>query len=174
MIGGLRKATGTQPTLCGRSCFSHLVVSSAPRHHRGTAAVTLTWKPIYSTGDESLDEQHRRLFDRFNRLETLMESGTRDSPAVHAIVDEIGTDLRAHFECEESCMSRHRCPMADKNKQEHDQLLALYQRFEAGFSMQKSPAALADFHRDAQGWLLEHICFVDVHLRRCLKPASGG
>ena len=136
--------------------------------------MSITWKPTYTTGDASLDEQHRRLFDLFNRLETVINQGDYDSLCVQAILDEIGADLQEHFQCEEGCMARHRCPMADKNKQEHDRLMAMYQQFRAGYAGRKSPDALENFHRDAEWWLLEHVCFVDIHLRSCSRPASGG
>lgn len=136
--------------------------------------MTLTWKPNYTTGDGTLDEQHRRLFDLFNRLEALIGNGVYDGPDVRAVMDLIGAELREHFRCEEGCMSRRRCPMADKNKQEHDRFLAMYQRFESGHAGNPSPDALTTFHREAEWWLLEHVCFVDIHLRSCAKPASGG
>lgn len=136
--------------------------------------MTLTWKPNYTTGAESLDEQHRRLFDLFNRLEAFIENGICDSPDLQAVLGEIGVDLREHFACEEGCMARQHCPMADKNKQEHDQFRAIYQQFQADWSREKTLAALGAFHRNAEWWLLEHICFIDIHLRSCLRPGSGG
>jgi hemerythrin-like metal-binding protein len=145
-----------------------------PFPYKGLAAVTLTWKPNYTTGVASLDKQHRHLFDLFNRLEMAIGQGDYDSPCVQTILDEMGADLREHFECEERCMSRRRCPMADKNKQEHDRLLAIFRQFLADFSSGKTPAALENFHREAEWWLLEHVCFVDIHLRACSKPADGG
>lgn len=44
--------------------------------------------------------------------------------------------------------------MADKNKQEHGRLLTLYRQFLADFATEKPPAALENFHRDAEWWLL--------------------
>lgn len=136
--------------------------------------MTLTWKPNYTTGNESLDGQHRRLFDLFNRLEALIETGTHDGPDVRAVLEEIGADLREHFRYEEVCMSRQLCPMADKNKQEHGRLMGMYRQFRADFPGHKSLEALGVFHREVEWWLLEHICFVDIHLRSCSKPASTG
>lgn len=134
--------------------------------------MALTWKPLYTTGVEKLDEQHRRIFDLANRLETLIENGACDSPEVDALLAQIGTVIRDHFGLEEVCMSRHRCPMAEKNKQEHGRLLAAFEVFLADFNGKKSLATLESFHRAVEGPLFEHICFVDIHLRSCVKPGQ--
>jgi hemerythrin len=130
--------------------------------------VTLTWKEGYSMGVSVLDEQHRQIFACVNELGGLIERGIYDSPEVDALLEAMGADVQKHFCDEEACMAQHRCPMAQKNKQEHGELLRTYLDFRSGFSETKSLTSLAKFHRAAEGWMLEHICFVDIHLRSCL------
>ena len=172
MTGGCARQRGPNRRCAAGRVFTHRVLTALSS--RGPAAVTLTWKPNYTTGVGSLDEQHRHLFALFNRLEALIENGVCDGPEIQAVLEQIGADLQEHFACEEGCMARGRCPMADKNKQEHDRLLALYRQFQADFSGRKPLAALQAFHHDAEWWLLEHICFVDIHLRSCPGLENGG
>ena len=117
---------------------------------------------------QELDEQHRQIFAWVNELGGLIDRGIYDSPGVDALLEVMDTELRGHFTLEEGCMSRHHCPMAQKNKQEHDQLLSTYLDFQSTFSAKKSLASLATFHTAVESWLLEHVCFVDIHLRSCV------
>ena len=134
--------------------------------------MVLYWKEGYTTGVPELDEQHRGIFALVNELGGLIDRGIYDSPEVDALLEAMGGDVQRHFTLEEGCMSRHNCPMAQKNKEEHEQLLRIYLDFLSGFSERKTLAGLADFHQAAEGWLLEHICFVDIHLRSCLGKGS--
>ncbi len=133
----------------------------------------LEWKVGYTTGVTELDDQHRHLFSLFNDLGRLIDQGVYDSPEVDALLESLGTVVQQHFAHEEGCMSRRCCPMAEKNKQEHDQFLQLYLDFQRAFSMEKSLDSLADFHQTAGSTLMEHICFVDIHLRNCVNPGEN-
>jgi hemerythrin len=149
------------------------LTSQLRRVRRRVSVMTLTWKDGYTTGVPELDEQHRQIFDLVNGLGRLIERGACDSPEVDALLEGLGEDVQRHFTMEEGCMSRHHCPMAQKNKQEHAQLLRLYLDFLSAFNAEKSLDALAGFHRAAEGWLLEHICFVDIHLRSCVNHVGS-
>lgn len=131
--------------------------------------MTLIWKDGYTTGVPELDEQHRQIFAWVNELGGLIDRGLYDKPEVDALLEVMDTEFRGHFTLEEGCMSRHHCPMAQKNKKEHDQLLSTYLDFQSTFSAKKSLASLAAFHTAIESWLLEHVCFVDIHLRSCVN-----
>ncbi len=135
--------------------------------------MTLTWKDGYTTGVAELDEQHRQIFELVNALGVLIERGIYDSPEVENRLAALGDEIRQHFTLEEGCMARHACPMARKNKDEHEQLERAFLDFLSEFSEAKSLALLEGFHRSAEGWLLEHICFVDIHLRSCVNKGLG-
>ena len=132
--------------------------------------MALIWKKNYTTGVERLDEQHRHIFDLFNRLESDIEADTCRPSVIATALREIGAELVNHFSCEEDCMARFDCPMARKNQQEHEQLLRLYLDFSEAYRKQRSLTRLKAFHHEAEQWLLEHICFVDIHLRSCVGP----
>ena len=120
-----------------------------------------------------LDEQHRQIFALVNDLAVLIQRGIYDSPQVQSLLVALGSEIKRHFTLEEGCMSRYDCPMAQKNKEEHAQLQRVYLSFISGFSESKSLESLAGFHKSAEGWLLEHICFVDIHLRSCVRRVGA-
>lgn len=129
--------------------------------------MTLIWKSGYTTGVPTLDEQHRQVFEMLNQLEDLIARGEYDSPKVATLLKNLGTHITRHFNEEECCMNQARCPMAQKNKQEHEAFLNRFVDFTSRFSKGKSLAMLSGFHASAEGWLHEHIAFVDIHLRQC-------
>jgi len=136
--------------------------------------MTLIWKPWYTTGEPTLDEQHREIFGLINELGALVEAGRYDCAAVDDLLEQVGVHVDAHFALEEGCMAKHACPMAQKNKTEHEQLLEIYNGFVRTFGQKKSLAGLKKFHQSASDWILEHICFVDIHLRPCIRHGPPG
>ncbi len=96
--------------------------------------MTLIWKAGYSTGVPEIDEQHRQVFSLLNDLEGMIAKGVYDSPELNARIKHLGTHITRHFNSEEGCMDRVNCPMAMKNKQEHEQFLNRFVKFTSGFS----------------------------------------
>jgi hemerythrin len=134
--------------------------------------MTLIWKTGYSTGVPELDEQHRHVFSILNELEDLISRGIYDSPGLDAQLKRLGSHITRHFSTEEGCMERANCPMAMKNKQEHEQFLNMFVDFSSRFSKEKTLSVLAEFHESAENWIHEHVAFVDIHLRSCVKPVQ--
>lgn len=132
--------------------------------------MTLIWKPGYSTGVPELDEQHREVFAMLNDLEDMIAKGVHDGPELDKHLKKLGTHVSRHFSQEECCMERGHCPMALKNKQEHEQFLNKYVDFISQFSKSKTLSVLSEFHTSAESWLHEHIAYVDIHLRTCTIP----
>ncbi len=134
----------------------------------------LIWKAHYTTGVPELDEQHQRIFALLNELGEMIDRGRYDCPEVDALLEAFGSDMRSHFHQEEGCMLRYGCPMAQKNKEEHDEILRLYEGFISGFGEEKTLSTLSGFHSAASDWMLEHFCFVDIHMRSCVRNGRGG
>lgn len=129
--------------------------------------MTLIWKSGYTTGVPEMDEQHQKVFGLLNELEEMVARGEYDSPKVDAHLNKLGTHITRHFSDEECCMERAHCPMALKNKQEHEEFLNQFVDLTSRFSRDKSLAMLGELHKTAENWLHEHIAFVDIHLRSC-------
>lgn len=135
--------------------------------------MTLIWKAGYSTGVSKLDEQHKRVFQMLNALEDMIHQGLYDSPEVDAYLARLGSHVTRHFSEEEGCMDRAHCPMALKNKQEHEKFLTRFVEFTSAFNRNKSLALLSQFHAEAESWIHEHVAFLDIHLRACAGAIPG-
>jgi hemerythrin-like metal-binding protein len=131
--------------------------------------MTLLWKPGYTTGVPELDEEHRLIFDQLNALEQMIARGVSKGPEVEDHLKRIGAHVTRHFAHEETCMEVARCPMALKNKQQHERFMASYVEFLTRYRTDKTLDVLREFHAAAEQWVLEHIAFVDIHLRSCVE-----
>ncbi len=59
--------------------------------------------------------------------------------------------------------------MAHKNQQEHESLMNPYMDIHDRFQEPLISSKLKALHREAELGSLEHICFVNLHLRPCHK-----
>jgi len=103
----------------------------------------MRWSDKYATGVERIDEDHKMIFK---------------------MVEDYG-----HFGFEEHCMSKFRCPAAEKNQEAHKEFLETLSKFRERY------AAIGYDYAEARRlvgtvdqWLDNHICHIDVHLKRCV------
>ncbi|RKZ37625.1 MAG: hypothetical protein DRQ37_01445 [Gammaproteobacteria bacterium] len=115
----------------------------------------LYWSEKISVGNEILDEQHRKLFEVFNRLNTFMY-GSGDAAALGRIFDDLDKYISEHFATEEALMQRHGFPGYAEHKAEHERfrtrLESLVRKHRAG-DISLTPVVTAFIHN----WLHEHI-----------------
>lgn len=96
----------------------------------------LEFRDVYKIGINKIDEQHRELFDIFNRLERAI--ARRDSEEVIAdIFDFLTKYTKEHFDLEEQYMERYKYPDVEEHKKIHHQFLEeieeMHQRYASGY-----------------------------------------
>ncbi len=132
--------------------------------------MTMDWKDGYLTGVKRVDAQHKKLFVSLNDMEQMISQKSVSASEADDMISALATDVQKHFSFEEGCMMRHECPMAKKNKDEHDQLLELIHEYQHICKKRKpTKQSLAAFHKSVETWIMEHVCFVDIHLRSCVR-----
>ncbi len=94
----------------------------------------------------------------------------RGDAVYSVLLESLSLYCRGHFSFEERCMEEFRCPVAEKNKEEHIRFLEKLSEFQEPY------AASGYDHTDARRlvdtvdqWLDNHICRIDVHLKRCVN-----
>jgi hemerythrin len=131
------------------------------------------WTEQFVTGSGTIDQQHRMLINNINHLESMLTetNPTREEGEflIH-LVDFLEAYAGTHFQFEEECMERYRCPAHAQNKQAHERFLALIQQFKErcrteGFRLD----VLRSLHQTLSSWIQEHILQVDTQLRPCIK-----
>jgi len=115
----------------------------------------LEFKDIYKIGIKKIDEQHKELFDVFNRLERAIDRG-EGNEVISEILDFLSEYTREHFKTEEQYMERYKYPDVEEHKKIHQQFLdeidEIYQRYQSGYLKINSQIQTTLFK-----WIITHI-----------------
>ncbi len=128
----------------------------------------MQWKEEYATGVDRIDEDHKMIFKMAEDFRAALDDGV--GRAIYStLLDNLHLYCRGHFGFEEQCMHEHRCPAAQKNKMAHASFLEALAGFQQRYSDYGYDASEARRLTDTvDRWLAEHICKVDIHLKRCV------
>lgn len=131
--------------------------------------MSVAWKEEYATGLKIVDDQHKRLFEAIDELESIVQRGAKKSGDSNKLVDFLGNYAIRHFGFEEQCMSDYSCPSAEKNKAAHKAFLDHYTKFKEKYDATDDVGPLLrELSKYAQDWLVNHICKIDTHLKKCV------
>jgi hemerythrin len=133
----------------------------------------VNWTERFATGSKVIDQQHRMLINNLNHLESMLTgtNPTREEGEflIH-LIDFLESYAITHFEFEEQCMERYRCPAHAQNKQAHQQFLTLISQFKERCNQEGlRPEILRSLHHTLSSWIEDHIPHVDAQLRPCIK-----
>ena len=112
------------------------------------------------TGIDSIDAQHRGLFEMIHRFSAEAENGF-DAEVIESFLENLKRYADRHFTDEELLMARIRYPNVGHHQSEHDVFLSRINRYAiaARTEPQKTAeAVLAFIHQ----WLVEHIQVTDM------------
>lgn len=123
------------------------------------AASALEWSDSLAVGETSIDQQHKRLVELFNRLLNTLHASGSSTQEIGDVLNELVKYTQFHFAHEAELMERFSYPGRSDHLSKHDDLIrkvALYRsRFEQGESV---GGELTTFLRD---WLINHILKTD-------------
>jgi hemerythrin len=110
------------------------------------------WKPFYSVGDATIDEQHKRLLGMIDDLHAATHTG-HDATRVQAVVDRLVEYTMSHFEHEEQVMWACAYPDFDAHKALHEEMRRRSLEFQA------NPESLSenDLLQFVKSWWIRHI-----------------
>jgi len=113
------------------------------------------WKDSYSVGIDSIDQQHKKLLNLINQLQTAVDYSTGELFEREAL-DELVEYTKTHFSYEEGLMKDNDYPDFESHKAQHEEMF------------NKVRAVLAEYERDhdtamsnaveyLKAWLINHI-----------------
>lgn len=127
----------------------------------------VTWSDEYSVSNESIDGQHKYLFDLCNMIYKLVDQSMNDKSVRQALLG-LQDYINIHFEEEELCLQDH--PMAEQHRELHKDFISRIDSYIADYKHGSLHLKeLADFTRD---WLLYHILIIDKQYFRDIDTAS--
>lgn len=129
----------------------------------------MRWSDEYATGIERIDDQHKMIFKMAEDFRAALTEGGGEG-VYGDLLQSLGRYARAHFGFEERCMDRYRCPAAQGNREAHarfNEILSGFQQRYAASGFDRADAhSLVD---TIDQWLADHVCRIDVQLRRCVQ-----
>lgn len=136
--------------------------------------MAISWDKSLSTGLSDIDAQHQDLIRQINSLSAAMAAG-KGREELGRMLDYLGKYAIDHFAKEEAAMTRYRCPVAEANKQAHQQFVARFKELRAKFAAQGAQASMAiDIYSEMSNWLIKHIRGIDVQLAKVVGGQTVG
>jgi hemerythrin len=132
-----------------------LLALSPLLHRRIVARRFVQWRDEYSVGIASIDDDHKRLLNLINQLQTAVhyQTGSRfEQEALDALVDY----TRGHFRREEELMELHDYPDLEAHRAEHQRMIHrvedMLERYRAN-----PQSGLEQAVQYLKHWLIHHI-----------------
>lgn len=124
-----------------------------------------SWKDSFSTGNKTIDEQHRELFVNLNSI-----TDSSDLNKLNRVIMKLFTYTRKHFQEEEMLMKKINYPHREEHKKLHTELISgLNKLIETPF---ESTERIARFREFFYKWLVEHIGTHDKDLAHYIEDIS--
>lgn len=132
----------------------------------------ILWTPKLAVGVEQIDEEHRELFGRVNRLlEAMAQAKARDE--VRPLLAFLDDYVSAHFGGEQRLMQQHRYPDAAEHLSQHAYFVTEFKALAAEVR-QGGPTALLTIKLNKLlcDWLRDHVASTDKRLGEYLRTVG--
>ncbi|MDD5395062.1 MAG: bacteriohemerythrin [Thiothrix sp.] len=115
----------------------------------------VVWRDEYSVGIAEMDDDHRKLLNLINHLQTAIHYQTGEKFEQEAL-DELMTYTRYHFQREEALMQQYGYPDLEVHQKLHQEMVADAEAFVKDYRSKgyKALAGVADYLKN---WLVNHI-----------------
>ncbi len=120
----------------------------------------LKWTEEHSIGIESLDFEHRDLFNRINELLKDLAS-QRDKEEAEEFLGEIHARMEAHFALEEQFMKEKKYPGYADHKREHDKFLDDFVDAMTQFENDPGVPHIDALETEVKRWIVDHVLHSD-------------
>jgi hemerythrin len=131
----------------------------------------LSWKDEYSIGIDAVDDDHKELVDRINRL--YQEFDAADArKAVPAFFGDLLAAIAAHFAIEEEFMRDQAYDWLDPHKEEHERLLNELREMMDAFEWSEEIDTL-ELARCLDPWFTRHFRKHDAELHNAIGMHPG-
>ena len=138
--------------------------------HHNVKKSMLTWTEQFATGSPLVDTQHRMLIEKINYLEQILNGPPPSKEACDSLLNFLGSYVTTHFQYEEQCMEKAKCPAHETNKKAHAAFLGVFAKFKERYVAEgPKPELLKSLQTAAADWIKNHILTVDIQLRNCQK-----
>lgn len=124
-------------------------------HRKMSSKNYVEWKDEYSVGINSIDEQHKRLLNLINQLQTAVDYSTGDQFEREAL-DELVDYTKTHFTYEEGLMRDNDYPDFEPHKAQHEAMFKKVEEVLAEYEKDHD-SAMSNATEYLKKWLVNHI-----------------
>lgn len=127
------------------------------------------WNENLATGVMEIDDQHKEIFSRFDRLSAACSEG-KGKDEVLKLVVFLEDYIKEHFAAEERLQMRHAYPDYPAHKSLHSKFVAEVARLAASFKEEGATLSLVILtNKTLSSWLVQHISKVDMEFASYLR-----
>lgn len=128
----------------------------------------IEWKPFYTVGDPTLDDEHRGLLAIIDDLHTTIANGNQQD-RVQDVLDRLTHYTMSHFDHEEHVMRACGYPAFDAHKTMHEEMRR------RTFELRATPDTIAsrDLLQFLKNWWVRHIQNQDKAYSPYLDAVAG-
>ncbi|MGM0510857.1 MAG: bacteriohemerythrin [Thermoplasmatota archaeon] len=127
------------------------------------------WKDEYSVGVEVIDDQHKELISRLDKLATAIQK-QKGNERIEYLLDFMEKYTKFHFSSEEEYMEKYDYPGTQKHQEEHGKFIGVVEDLKSKFKEEgrneEFAMAVQQFLID---WLILHIEGTDGKMGSYLK-----
>jgi hemerythrin-like metal-binding protein len=153
----------------------HIHFTSIPRKVKAqlVALFKIEWTPDLSVNHHIIDEQHKKLFNQFNKL--LNYIGNDDERGELEILDFLETYIVTHFETEETVMKQVDYPDYAAHKAQHTKFIETFNKFKREYEQNKEGHLYLALHiqRKLVNWLVHCMGQSDKKYGRFLSEVNN-
>ena len=129
----------------------------------------MKWYPKYSVGFKIIDEQHRKFFETYNKLNDAYLQGEAPEK-LEAVLKELTEYTEQHFATEEKYFKEFQYEGAEEHIVQHDIFRAQVANFKKKFQESKDLSQLINEIIDLlDSWLIDHVIKMDHKYIDCFK-----
>lgn len=131
----------------------------------------IQWRDSLAIGVESIDNQHKELLLRFDRLLNACQEG-KGIEELKKLQEFLGEYVHTHFNDEEAFQRLHHYPGYEAHRAEHLYFIAQINKLKAETQEGISTHHVIETNNMLLKWLLNHISKVDTKLGAFLKSGT--
>ena len=122
----------------------------------------MQWKPEYSVGVESMDDEHREMIGLINDIYDKLESDP-DADQIEQCLGDIFSTISMHFALEERLMRKNNYAEYQPHKDDHEELLDRIRDLMDDFAADTSSGAVK-LEQSLSDWFAGHFSTFDARL----------
>jgi hemerythrin len=131
--------------------------------------MSMEWSSNLATGVTEIDNQHKEIFNRVNRLSAACSEGKGKEEVLRLLLF-LEDYIKEHFAAEERLQLRHGYPDYAAHKSQHTRFIADVARLTTAFREEGATLTLVIMtNKTLVSWLIQHIGKTDMELAKYLR-----